>query len=216
MCCLLTGGKHIEKPVAMNELNLYKLIQDIVNGSYVMEGRFVVLNGKGKDLNADNFSNIVYDALGGMTSERKFPLVALFPPVNFPDYIHNWNHYPLRMFFLTTVFNTGDGDIKEINPDARISDHTKEQCWADMERCANDFRRMFNIATMQPAFLNKIREKQPAGNRISRFTNVGNADLAGVELSFGVELAMDCNVTDYDTTVTIPAPTVNPHPQHKQ
>lgn len=181
----------------MDELNLYELFKQILEKSKVIEGRFhVATNHAGNDINTENLNEIVKDALGAITSKRKYPLCILLPPVDEVDnYIDNsFSSYTLTMYFLTQAFNGSNG-IKSPNFLNNTSDHSIPLDWKDMRECAMNFRKAFIKITDKPGY-KFIRDCQ-SKDLISRVSNMGNDNLNGVKITFDIELFTPCQLTDY-------------------
>ena len=65
----------------MNEIILYNLFKEIIKNSYTLQGRFLMAEGYGNDLNNGNFDDVIKDALGGLQPQQiKYPLAILMPP----------------------------------------------------------------------------------------------------------------------------------------
>lgn len=117
------------------------------------------------------------------------------------------------MFFLTPQHN----DINQNrNPFNNLSEHTIEHTWKDMRQCAVDFRKFFNLVTSHN--LSKgVRETEDT-DVIDRYSDIGNDKLAGVGLSFNVDLFIGCDMVDFDEkevkNFTINTGNLHPHHEH--
>lgn len=202
----------------MDELFLYQLFLNILKKSTVIEGRFHVSKGYGNDLNANNFDEVIKDALSTITTARKYPVAILFPPVEaIGDYNKGWSSFKLKMFFVTTSFYDGFGDIKAINNFNNTSDHPITYDWKDMRECAGNFRVIFDKLTRNRSLLGIIRNGQKGNDIVERFSLSNNDRISGVSISFEVELFMPCSLTDYsDNDISlIEIPSQNIHPLYK-
>ncbi|AZA82174.1 hypothetical protein C1637_09915 [Chryseobacterium lactis] len=177
--------------------------------------RFVTGPNYGDELNKDNAGEVLKDFLKGISDGNKYPICIMFPPVELPNFDTNWSKYRCRLLFLTPQYNDVNG-TQNRNPFNNLSQHTTEQIWKDMGVCAKDFRR----------FLNMLIEKFPeAGLRectsidmIERFSGVGNDNLAGVGLTFELDLSISCDIEDYSVddinNFTINTNELHPHHEH--
>lgn len=181
----------------MNELNLYDLFRQILSKSKVIQGRFhVSTNNSGNDLNTENLNEVVKDALGSITSIRKYPLCVLMPPVEELDnYIDgDYSNLTLTVYFLTQAFN-GSSGIKKTNVFNNTSDHSTILDWKDMRECAVNFRKAFVQVTQANG--NIIRDGQKK-DLIVKISNIGNDNLNGVKLVFDVQIFSECVLNDYE------------------
>ncbi|WP_428067396.1 hypothetical protein [Chryseobacterium gambrini] len=176
----------------MNELNLYELYKNIIAKSKVMK-RFVIAPGYGKDLNKNNFGELAVDIYKSLNDGVKYPVCIMFPPVEFPDFDKNWSRYNCKLFFLTHPFDSSKGTMNK-NPFNALSMHTVQETWKDMNVCAKSFRK----------FLIRVIEKNTGSLRdpdcsvaIERFSEIGNDGIAGVSLTFDIDLVIDCDIEDY-------------------
>lgn len=204
----------------MNELILYKIIEAILKASTVIEGRFVVAEGYGNDLNANNFSDIVLDTLGNYKPEqRKYPVSVLMPPVEIIDkYEKGWSRFKLDQFFLCTSGQTGMQDFKDLNPLTNIAEHSIKYDWKDMAICAKNFRKLFNKITREKGYQLYVNSATDAKDYIRRVSNMGNDKLNGVVITYELNIAIPCEFEDYtdQAIAAIVMPNiVDPHPPHK-
>lgn len=177
----------------MNELNIYQLFKDIISLSKVMQ-RFVIAPNYGNALNENNMGELIKDAFNSLKDPVKYPVCLMFPPVEFPDFDKNWTRYNCKIFFLTTPFNGNQGTLK-INPLNALSEHTVIHTWKDMNVCAKSFRK-FLIEVIEKNADKGIRNPDSAVV-IQRFSNVGNDGVAGVSLTFDIDIRIDCEIEDY-------------------
>lgn len=198
----------------MNELNLYQLFSDIIAKSKVMR-RFVTAPGYGNELNKNNLGDQLKDVFDGITDGVKYPLCIMFPPVEFPNLDQNWSKYNCKLLFLTTPFDSKSGTMKR-NPFNALSQHTIEETWKDMNLCAKDFKRFLNgVIDLNAA--SGIREPDSAVV-IQRFSDLGNDKVAGVSITFDIEIEISCEIEDYSEadilSFIINKNDLHPHHEH--
>jgi hypothetical protein len=202
----------------MNELFLYQIIKAILVQSKVMQGRFIVAEGYGNDLNANNFNDLVKDALDNYKPiNRKYPVSVLMPPVEIVDsYEDGWARFKLDQFFLCTTGYTGTSELKGINMSSNTATHPIQFDWKDMREVAGDFRKMFNKTIRNAGYQVKINSATNAKDYIRRVSNMGNDKLSGVVVSYELNIAMPCELNDYEPNVNITLPSITDiHPLHQ-
>lgn len=177
----------------MNEINLYNLFEQIIAKSKTIK-RFVVAPGYGNELNKNNLGEILTDIIGGISDGVKYPLCVMFPPVEVPDYDNNWSKFKCRMFFLTPQNKVATGN-STFNKKNNLSKITKIDNWKDMRNSAIDFRKAFQEITEKNR-QSGIRDGQSM-DVIDRVSDVANDVLAGVGISFDVDVFIGCEITDY-------------------
>lgn len=181
----------------MNELNLYAIFKAIIQKSKVIEGRFTVATGYGNDLNTNNLGEIVKDALGGITTVKKYPLALMMPPYEIvQDVSKGWSRFKVRLFFLVPQYS--NNGIKNPNAFNNTSEHTIIQDWKDMRECAGDFRVFLEQVLIGKRLVNQIRIPDNSIDVYERFSNVGNDKLSSVMISFDIELFNSCDLKDYN------------------
>jgi hypothetical protein len=180
----------------MNELDIYELFKKILSRSKTIEGRFSVAVGYGNDLNTNNLGEIVKDALGGIVTNKKYPLALMMPPYEIvPDSTKGWSRFKVRLFFLTLQYS--NNGIKSPNQFSNTSEYTILQDWKDMRQCAGDFRRYIDEYLICEHLLNKIRIPDNSTESYERFSNVGNDKLVAVMIAFDIEIFNPCELKDY-------------------
>lgn len=200
----------------MNELNLYAIFKAVIQKSKVIEGRFSVATGYGNDLNTDNLGEIVKDALGGITTLKKYPLALMMPPYEIvQDVSKGWSRFKVRLFFMVPKFS--NNGIKNPNAFNNTSEHTIIQDWKDMRECAGDFRVFLEQVLIAKRLVNQIRIPDNSIDVYERFSNVGNDKLSSVMISFDIELFNSCNLSDYNINDLneIELQLTDSHPSHK-
>lgn len=202
----------------MNELLLYAIIKAILQQSTVMQGRFVVVEGYGNDLNTNNFGDIIKDALDNYKpNARKYPVSVLMPPTEIVDsYEKGWTRFKLDQYFLCTTGYTGSNEIKGLNMKSNTSEHSIQMDWKDMREVAGDFRKVFNKVLRNRGYLNQINSSTNSSDYIKRVSNMGNDKLSGVAVTYELNIAMPCGLTDYENVDAIIIPEISDlHPLHK-
>jgi hypothetical protein len=203
----------------MNELLLYAIIEAILKQSVVIAGRFVVCEGYGNDLNANNYNDVIKDALDNYKAVGiKYPLSVLMPPIEvIESYEKGWSRFKIEQFFLCTTGYTGNHEIKGMNNNTNTSEHPIKYDWKDMRECAGNFRKMFNQILRDKGYLNYINSAT-APDFIRRVSNMGNDRLSGVSISYELNIAMPCTMADYPpaaiTNMVLPS-IADIHPLHK-
>lgn len=195
----------------MNELLLYAIVKAILSKSKVMQGRFIVAEGYGNDLNANNFEDMVKDALDNYVNPSpKYPISVMMPPVEvIEDYAGGKSRFKIDQFFLCTTGFTGRNEIKNRNIKTNTSDHPIIWDWKDMREVAGDFRKVFNLVLRRDSYLNVINSATDARDYIRRVSNMGNDKLSGVQVTYELNIAMPCELADYEDTDDIILPPLN-------
>lgn len=200
----------------MNELMLYEIIRTILAASTVMEGRFIVAEDYGNDLNAPNFADMIKDALSAYKPDGvKYPVSVLMPPIEIVEsYDLGWSRFKMEHFFLCTSGYTGKGGFKDLNLETNIDEHPIKYDWKDMREVAGNFRKTFNTLIRQQGYMNYVNSPTDSRDYIRRVSKMGNDMLAGVQVSYELRVAMPCTIYDYPVLPTLP-PITNFHPLHK-
>jgi len=186
----------------MNELDIYQLIQHILQYSAIIEGRCIIAEGYGNDLNTNNLTEFIQDNLTSITTTEKYPLAVILPPIEtIRTYEEGWSIFKLNLYFLTTTFydNNSALDSSRINTANNSSSYPICNNWKDMRLVAGDFRRMLNHYIHKNNLLDKVREIQHSTDVYSRISLKNNDRLSGVSLQFDVEIFMPCDIHDYPT-----------------
>ncbi len=204
----------------MNELFIYELFKNIIKSSFVLEGRFYVLEEYANNLNMNSFGKAIKDALDSMDSlPQKYPGAFLMPPteiINGYGNVRGPVEYMLEMYFLTPTYNTGQGETKDRNIKNNTSDHPIKYDWKDMRTAAKGFRKKLNEVS-RVNLPRKFGETQKP-DLIKRISVSSNDNLSGVYLKFYYHFYMDCENEDYENVDPrdIPLPDIDQlHQQHK-
>lgn len=194
----------------MNELNIYKLFQNIFDKSSILEGRFSIATGYGSSLDDEKVGDYITSRL----QPKRYPLVALFPPVDFPRV--KKTDYKMKMVF---VVQQGEGTtgIKD-SLGNNTSGHPIIYDWKDMRECALNFISVLLKSSKIPPRFFDVKV-----DMIERFSYVGTQNLSGVTISFDMTVLDDwvCDVlsgTEYsisDNELRCLFDKSDIHPQHK-
>lgn len=190
-----------------NELNIYKTFQNIFDKSKVIDGRFSIAIGYGSDLNDEKVGEFIVDKL----KPKKYPLVALFPPIELPK--EKGSEFKLKLIF---ALQQGEGSfgIKDILSN-NTSGHPVIFDWKDMSECARNFLDILKkVSKITP------RNFDVKANMIERFSYTGIHQLSGVALTLDLNvLEIVCNNTEYNVSGLEALKTLisneNLHTQHK-
>lgn len=170
----------------MNELQIYKTFQNIFDLSKVIDGRFSIATGYGSDLNDEKVGEFIVEKL----KPKKYPLVALFPPIEFPK--DKGSEFKLKLIF---ALQQGEGSIgiKDVLSN-NTTGHPIIFDWKDMSECARNF-----IDVLKKVSKVTPRKFDVKANMIERFSYSGIHQLSGVALTLDMNvLEMICNNTEYD------------------
>ena len=170
----------------MNELNIYKLFQNIFDKSSVIDGRFSVATGYGSSLDDEKVGDYITQTL----KPKKYPLVALFPPIDFPK--QKITDYKMKMLF---ILQHGEGStgIKDALAN-NTTGHPLIYDWKDMRECALNFMTVLdNASKLTP------RKFSAGVDMIERFSSMGTSNLSGIALSFEMKVFEDnqCRNSEY-------------------
>lgn len=182
-----------------NELYLYETFKNVLSASTVIEGRFIVAEGYGNDLNTNNLDDAIKDALSSAAPlARKYPIAVLLPPVeHIEKYEYGWSTFDIEMYFLCNTHQTGTNDIKNLNSFNNTSDHPIKWDWKDMAECARDFRVVLNKVVKNLILIAYIRDNRKQPDIIKRVSKMGNDNLSGVYLQFKYDVFVGCEIHDY-------------------
>lgn len=191
----------------MNELNIYQLFQNIFDKSSVIKGAFSIATGYGSSLDDEKVGDYITNTL----KPKRYPLVALFPPIDFPK--QKVTDYKMKMVF---VVQQGEGStgIKDVLAN-NTTGHPLIYDWKDMRECALNFMDMLDkLSKLTP------RMFSASIDMIERFSYMGNSKLSGIALSFEMKVLENsqCRNSEYDLDLINPhnlLSTDNIHPQHQ-
>lgn len=189
----------------MNELNIYKTFQNIFDKSKVIQGRFSIAINYGSDLNNEKVGDYIVETL----KPKSYPLVTLFPPVDFPE--EKFSDYKLKLVF---VLQQGEGSlgIKD-SLSNNTTGHPVILDWKDMRECARNFIDILKKVGKIPPVPFSIKP-----GMIERFSYTGTQKLSGVTLSLDMKVKEAvCDNTEYDVEradLSKLLSTENIHPQH--
>lgn len=178
---------------------LSNIIAAVVGQSKTLQGRFILAAGYGNDLNAGTLNDVFTQVVGGISTVQKYPLCAMMPPsIIERDYSKGWDAYRFVLFFINQSFNTGNG-ISNIDPNTNTSQHTIPQDWAEMDKCARDFRVVINNVIFAKGLLGQVRENQQHKEYGDFVSLQGNDGTSGVALTcyFDIWNGANCEISDY-------------------
>lgn len=191
----------------MNELNIYTLFQNIFDKSSVIQGRFSIATGYGSSLDDEKVGDYIVNTL----KPKKYPLVALFPPIDFPK--AKLTDYKMKMVF---VLQQGEGStgIKDVLAN-NTTGHPLIYDWKDMRECALNFMTVLDEVSKVPP-----RMFSASIDMIERFSYLGTSKLSGVAISFEMKVFENnqCQNSEYTIASTELKNLLNLdiiHPQHQ-
>lgn len=191
----------------MNANPLYNLFESLLANSKTFQGRFIVLEGYGNDLNADNNNeNHIEDAINSRKWSRKYPCVAMMPPrVIGANSKKKTHRVQVQVYFITTTYHTGSGSIKNVNIQTNTSKVSIKEDWEQMSSACSDFISVLkNKFYSDLSVLQTVRPVRNANQTIQRFSLKNNDRLSGVLLTTEFDLVDDCIISDYvNNNVTI-------------
>lgn len=169
-----------------NELNIYKTFQNIFDKSKVIDGRFSIATGYGSDLNDEKVGEFIVDKL----KPKAYPLVALFPPIEFPK--DKGSEFKLKLIFALQQ-GEGSSGIKDVLSN-NTTGHPIIFDWKDMSECARNFIDVLKKVSKVPP-----RKFDIKPNMIERFSYSGIQQLSGATLTLDMNvLEIICNNTEYE------------------
>lgn len=188
----------------MDELNIYKTFQNIFDNSKVIDGRFSIAIGYGSDLNNEKVGEFIVEKL----QPKKYPLVALFPPIEFPK--DKGSEFKFKLIF---ALQQGEGSfgIKDVLSN-NTSGHPIIFDWKDMSECAKNFLDILKkVSRVTP------RKFEVKAGMIERFSYSGIHQLSGIALTLDMNiLDMICENSEYEVgDLNALISKENIHPQHK-
>lgn len=192
----------------MNELNIYTLFQNIFQESAVIGGRFSIATGYGSSLDDEKVGDYIINTL----KPKKYPLVALFPPIDFPK--KKVTDYKMKMVFVVQQGN-GSFGIKDSLAN-NTTGHPIIYDWKDMRECALNFTSILDEVSKLTPRLFSI-----STDMIERFSYLGTSKLSGVALSFDMQVIenLSCQNNEYQhldkNSLSRLLSTNNIHPQHQ-
>lgn len=170
----------------MNELQIYQTFQNIFDYSKVIDGRFSIATGYGSDLNDEKVGEFIVEKL----KPKRYPLVALFPPIEFPK--DKGSEFKLKLIF---ALQQGEGSfgIKDVLSN-NTTGHPIIFDWKDMSECARNF-----IDVLKKVSKVTPRKFDVKANIIERFSYSGIQQLSGVTLTLDMNvIEMICNNIEYE------------------
>ena len=192
-----------------------ELFRNVLKHSTVMQGRLHVCPRWGQEVNTDELQTIIKDVVKPVNGVE-YPVALLMPPSSDGEVNDLWRRYRIEMYFLATTYYTGTNQVKQANRKTFTSNHTIQQDWEDMHRCALDFTKKLDGLSLQltpdQLHFRFIRNEKVEIDPVSL---TGNDRLSGVRIAFKVDLVNDCEVEDYAEDITVEIPSFDIHPTHK-
>lgn len=187
----------------MNELDIYQIFQNIFDQSKVINGQFSIATRYGGSLDDEKVGEYITNTL----KPKRYPLAALFPPVDVPG--DKINSMKFKLLFLVQEGNDTKGIKKPLSNNT--SGHLIIYDWKDMVDCAYNFIKVIKE-------LSKITPRQFSikTEMIERFSQSSTARLSGAALSFSMEiLNTNCENNEYEINdFRDLLQTKDIHPQH--
>jgi len=192
--------------------------RSVLDQSSIIQGRFALGTEWGGEINALDISIPV----NALPQKQKYPCAILYPAVatgRLQDYDPSgYVNRSFYMLFLAGAHVTGQNAINKPAPNLQ-SQHTIQQTWHDMERCALGFMRALQHAIdVNIGYSSTIHFSSIELPQIQTVTELGNDKVSGVCLKFDMRTAANCGYGDYASTINaivLPDPNTDPHPLHK-
>lgn len=188
-----------------------ELFTNVLSLSAAIEGRFYVCPKMGNEINSDVLGQVLTDI---KAPTKKYPLVLMMPPRITGKVNADFSNYSITLFFLKTTYYGAGSNISSYT---KTSQHTIEQDWHDMARCANAFLKVLNdLQRMKRGMLEFFR--MPSTERMMHpVSEIGVDMVSGVRIDFEIQLSNGCEIEDYNagdiSLITIPDG--DSHPEHK-
>lgn len=175
----------------ITENAIYKLIADIIskydNDGVKITGTYV-FPYYGSELNNSTLSQNFYDALGGLTTDKKYPLAFILPLKTMEKDLDNGaQELEVSVGFITTNKQLG-GSLKNPNVQVGISNSLPQDDWEDMEIAARS-----TINALSFVFDDQLHHQYLASNmyfdtnkkpRTRRISFKNNDNVNGVIITF--------------------------------
>lgn len=192
----------------MNEDYLYQFFGTIFTSIPLIGSRFVLAEGYGNDLNADNNNDVIIgNAINQTAWKKKYPCSVLMPLVEVGgNEAKGTTRYRIELYFLTTSFTSGNGIIKNANIQTNTSKVPIKDDWNEMRVVAESFKNtLLQIMYSDIQVLRNIRPVKSTQYRYDRVSLMGNDRLSGVRLSFEIDLVIGCEIIPTLPTITPPS-----------
>lgn len=197
------------------------LFSSIMKKSRAIQGRFFMCPRYGVEISSDQLEQVLTDEVKPITGS-KYPLALMMPPRSVSEFLDNqqWEHYRAVMFFLTTSYTTGTGQVKTPNKATRTSTHTIPQDWHDMKRAAIGFIRVLDIFHRKHRLHTNLFRLGGSGKNekiLDPVSLTGLDRVSGIRLDFSFSLFTGCELEDYNINDidSITVPPADSHPEHK-
>lgn len=176
------------------------LFKEILKKSSVIAGRYFVVSS-GFDINTTDLNNIV--------DVQKYPCVICSVPNVGPTANNRFEH-AFTLYFLTRYAHTGQGDIKDVDPNTLNSLHPSWYDWNDMEQVARNFYKKLR-SVIASNYLGIAVKWNSAGYIVKAGSDIVN----GFRLSLTTSVSDICELNDYEGAEDIVIPPLQIHPLHK-
>jgi hypothetical protein len=175
--------------------NGYKFIDSffraVLAQSTVIRGRFFMAPKYGSELNNDEMEQLT-DAYSA--TKPTFPAAILMPPRIVGQIIdeNGWLRYSIGLYFLTTTFYNGAGQVKSPSAATGKSGVDVVSEWDAMADVAINFLRIIKDQQRSAGLLNNTLRLVDGARTIEPVSFVGTNRLSGVRLDFSVSLFNGC------------------------
>lgn len=185
----------------MNEIILYNLFKEIIKNSYTLQGRFLMAEGYGNDLNNGNFDDVIKDALGGLQPQQiKYPLAVLMPPFEqIRNFHYKFSSFRIDIFFLEEHQQLNN-QFKDWNIKTNAGERQIMEDWVEMRKVATQFKATLDKIIKEQVLSNKFHSIESTES-IRRLSKMNNDRLNGVLLSFEMQIFLDCDTSDINPAV---------------
>lgn len=191
-------------------MDAYSYIKDLFSGildqSKAIQGRFYMSYKFGaQEINHDELSQVI-----GEIKEKKYPLSLMPPPTSRGAYTDTkkgeWERFRIIIFFVKETYKDN------VNEDTHISQHSVQQDWDDMKRCALAFKAKLELVQKATQF--KIFRIPDNIGICTPVSAVGIDRVSGIKYDFDFDIYLGClPEQDYEDFV-VPAIDANAHPEH--
>lgn len=176
-------------------------MKDLFSKSATIQGRFYILPKYMQELNGNDLEQCIASAK--IPNLKDGPLVAMMPPVAFGNYRYydqSWSRYVIVLYFLRTSYTDENGVVRNASP-MNTSQTRLDQDWDAMKLIAVESLRVLDQWFKNGSFenillINKIRFYK-ANDVITPVSLQGNDRRSGVKVVTQVEVAEECDITEY-------------------
>ncbi len=175
------------------------LFTKILKASSDIEGRLYLCPKYGVEINFEQLGEVIEDAVKTVPGQ-KYPLALMMPPrsiASFTEKNGEWEEYRIVMFFLTTTFYNGVGQVKALNSNTQTSTRPITEDWVQMRRAAVEFLNVLKKVEKRDSLQNFAFRLDPGRKVIDPISNVGVDRASGVRLEFAASLFTGCDLQTY-------------------